>query len=269
MSGASPLYSSFSDTDVSPADVVFIDNIQLSANIGPDWWGRIREQPVSLSVYVHLRPSYLDRAGASDNVRDSVHYGKLCKALSVLSKPAMGQYFSADGHWFGVHGLARAASNVTFQFAGDAAERVHIVIVSAKLIPLTGEFVFEMSSPPSGSSLDSRVRVSLRDLVLPAIIGVNPPEREAKQRIVTSITVRENPFHPTPVDYPAIVSAVSKHIEASAYQTLEKFVLDVVRLVCLSSDAIEGVTVQAKKPSALSFADAAGVQISRERSAFV
>lgn len=58
-------------------------------------------------------------------------------------------------------------------------------------------------------------------------------------------------------------------MEASSYLTLEKFALELVRDICLSSDTIERVSVRAAKPSALAFADVAGVQICRPRSAFV
>lgn len=58
-------------------------------------------------------------------------------------------------------------------------------------------------------------------------------------------------------------------MEATSYLTLEKFVMDVVRMGCLSSDALRGVTARAQKPSALTFAHSSGVEITRERSAFL
>ncbi|KAG2344827.1 hypothetical protein BDR05DRAFT_961230 [Suillus weaverae] len=63
--------------------VVLVDTIQLTANIGADCWGRLREQSVSIIVRAHLKPSFLAISGQSDNVVDSIHYEPLTKA-SVL-----------------------------------------------------------------------------------------------------------------------------------------------------------------------------------------
>ena len=45
--------------------------------------------------------------------------------------------------------------------------------------------------------------------------------------------------------------------------------MEIVRAACLSSDRIEAVMVRAQKPSALSFARASGVQITRRRADFL
>ena len=58
-------------------------------------------------------------------------------------------------------------------------------------------------------------------------------------------------------------------MSASSYLTLEKFVLEVIRIVFLSSEVIDIVTVKAEKPSALAFAQAAGVQMTRSRAVFL
>ncbi|KAH9948502.1 Dihydroneopterin aldolase-domain-containing protein [Amylocystis lapponica] len=248
------------------ADIVFIDSIDLSANIGADWWGRDRAQPVAVSVSLHLRPSSLDTAGATDDVRASVHYGHLCKNISALVTDPTASFDGAAG-------LARAVTQVAFEMASTVAAQVHVGIASAKLVPLARKFVLEMTTPvlpgPAHLGGPPAVQVSVTDLVLPAIIGVNAPERIAKQRVVTSITVVEKAGSLVRVDYPALVAKLSKDIEASSFLTLEKFVLEIVRAVCYSSEAIDTVTVRAEKPSALSFAQAAGVQITRSRSAFV
>ena len=58
-------------------------------------------------------------------------------------------------------------------------------------------------------------------------------------------------------------------MESSSYLTLETFVMQIVKWSCMCSDRIEAVTARAQKPSALSFAESSGVQITRRRDAFV
>jgi len=254
-----------SNESIAHSDVVFVDAIELSANIGADWWGRVRAQPVRVSVYLHLQPGYLDRAGLSDNVLDSIHYGHLSKVISTLVE-------STGASFAGPHGLARAVAKSVFRFAGSVVSQTRVVVASSKLIPLASEFVLELTTPysPEEATRDlEKIQVSVNDLTLSTIIGVNPPEREAKQRVITNITICENSGATTPVDYPHLITTIAKNIEESAYLTLEKFVYEIVRTVCLSSEAVESATVRSEKPSALSFARVAGVQITRSRAAFL
>ncbi|OBZ75027.1 Folic acid synthesis protein fol1 [Grifola frondosa] len=207
--------ASFSiERDALATDVVFIDAIELSANVGADWWGRIRAQPLTVSIHLHLKSEHLDRAAKTDDVRDSVHYGHLCKAISALAD-------TPDRVFDGTAGLADAVTKVAVKLGGDAVAEVHVAVASTKLIPLAAGYALEKTTPIMG------------------------------------------PKHKP------VVPRISKDIEASAYLTLEKFVWEIIRAVCLSSDTIEMVTVRAEKPSALAFAKTAGVQISRRRSDFI
>lgn len=237
-------------------DVVLVDTIQLTANIGADCWGRLREQPVSITVHLHLKPSFLDISGQSDNVVDSIHYGHLTKAISALSESF------AD-----VRALVHEVTQKAFVLAGDNVDAVRVVIGLPKQILLANDFEVEVITPRGRDSLQQTAKVSVKDLVMPVLIGVNPPERLAKQKVITNITFYEKSgMHQ--VAYPAIIKQISEEIEQTAYHTLEKFVLHIVRSSCLASDAIEAVTTRSQKPSALSFAHSSGVEITRYRDAF-
>ncbi|KAG1750530.1 Dihydroneopterin aldolase-domain-containing protein [Suillus paluster] len=238
------------------ADVVLVDTIKLAANIGADCWGRTREQPVSITVHLHLKPSFLDVSGQSDNVADSVHYGHLTKAISELS-----------GSYTDVHALVHEVTQKAFSLAGENADAVRVVVGLSKLILLAEDFEVEVITPRGQDSLQQVAKVSVKGLVMPVLIGVNPPERLAKQRVITNITFYEKSgMHQ--VNYPAIIKQISEEIENTAYLTLEKFVLQIVRSACIASDAIEAVTTRSQKPSALSFAHSSGVEITRYRDAF-
>ncbi|KIK93312.1 hypothetical protein PAXRUDRAFT_829093 [Paxillus rubicundulus Ve08.2h10] len=243
-------------------DVVFVDTLQLSATIGKDCWGRVRDQAVLLSIYLHLTPAFLDAPARTDNVGDSVHYGHLTKAVSSRVAKRKGSYPD-------VHALVDDATEVAFELAGAPADAIRVVVQLPKQILLADGFDVEVTTPKGGAARDGRTVVRVKGLVLPVLIGVNPPERLAKQRVLTNITFFERAGVGSVVDYPEIVKKMSAEIDKTDFETLEKFVLEIVRTGCLASEAIDGVTVRCQKPSALSFAQSSGVEITRRRDAFV
>jgi FolB domain-containing protein len=186
----------------SPTDIVFINAIELSANVGPDRWGRARPQPVLVSVYLHLRSSYLVRAGESDHVEDSVHYGHLSKAISNIVE--------ADNTFSSVGGLVDVATKVAFELAGEAAVAVKVVVDFRQMLLVADELSVEVTTPAATSSRDAPARVTVKDMLLTTIIGVNPPERKAKQRVIINIVFFEIPRNHSPIDYQKIVTQISK-----------------------------------------------------------
>jgi FolB domain-containing protein len=185
-------------------DVVFVNALQLTADVGLDCWNRQRAQPVYISVYVNLHTSYLSTAGRSDNVQDSINYGTLSKAITTLVEKKSGSSFDD------IDGLINAVTREAYALAEKAATEVRVEIELPKLILLAGSFHVEVATPPDiDVSLVPR-KVVIEDLIFPVIIGVNPPERNAKQRVVISMIVLERPpGAQLPLDYPAIVSRLS------------------------------------------------------------
>lgn len=292
-------------------DIVFVDSLQVNTNLGPDCWSKTRPQPTLISVYLYLRESFLDKAGETDDVADSVHYGHLAKAITALvDAQSRGDVQFGEG----VDGLADAVTEEAFKLAGEAAAEVRVVVSFPKMILLAGGCSIEVCTlavPPGiGKGRGTRTKkVTVHDLVLATIIGVNPPEREAKQRVITNLVfyeeregerfariLNELNMHKEgqerPVDYARIVGGLAKvrklffrmldldrvyralllaqDIEESSYLTLEKFVREVARKACLAESArgVQAVTVRAQKPSAISFADSSGVEITRTRASF-
>ncbi|KAH6901563.1 Dihydroneopterin aldolase-domain-containing protein [Coprinopsis sp. MPI-PUGE-AT-0042] len=257
-------------TNVAQAtDKVFIDTLRIStANIGQDCWGKSRPQPLELSIYLHLQPSFLNKSGTSDDVVDSVHYGHLTKAISSLidSKSTASDGSERKNAFDGIDGLVKEVSEEAFKLAGDAAAEVRVVVNAPNLILLAGDFIVDTTIAKNergeGSPL-GRV-VSIRDLTIPVIIGVNPPERLAKQKVVTDLIFYENA--PVPhLEYQMVVADLVKDIEVSEFLTIEKFVMEIAKKACLSLPSCEAVTVRSQKPSALTFARYSGVEITRRR----
>ena len=256
------------------SDVVFIDGLQLSADVGSDCWGRRRPQPVIVSVYLHLQPEYLTRSGELDDVQDSVHYGHLAKAVTALVA-------SPDAQFGSVGELASAVTDTGFKLAGEAAREIRVRVEMPKMVLLAGNFAVEVVTVAGSRAEDGSRSATVTDLSLSAIIGVNPPERKAKQRVLMTVVFRERNGLGSTVDYPSIVAQISEvglcpsharstlthsdqHIEASSYLTLEKLVHQVAQMALSSTPAFISVTVRAQKPSALSFARCSGVEITRE-----
>ncbi|KAJ8489163.1 hypothetical protein ONZ45_g13685 [Pleurotus djamor] len=180
-------------------DKVFVDTLQLSGTVGKDCWGRLKPQQVTISIYLHLKPLFLDRAGLSDDVRDSVHYGHLTKSITNIVQSDTAAFKSVDD-------LARALVKEASKLAGDAAVEVRLIIGLPKFILMANGFEVDWTSSSTERT------VSVKDLILYVIIGVNPPEREAKQRVIVNISVMDSIGQDgqDDVDYTLVVNMVQK-----------------------------------------------------------
>lgn len=119
--------------------------------------------------------------------------------------------------------------------------------------------------------------VRIHNLRLVTIIGVNTIERLHKQNVILGLTLYKTsesfgvnkvstPGFDKAYDFRAVVQRVSDHVEDSSYKTVEAFVTSVAQVVCEAG--VWKVTVRAEKPSALTFADAAGVEVTRTKEYF-
>ena len=188
------------------SDVVFIDSLHVSANIGPDCWNRDRSQPIDISVYLHLKESYLDCAGASDNVLDSVNYSDLTKKVSnfikIKSESETPGFSSPDE-------LIHDVTELAFELAGQAAAAVRVVVGVPKMILLAAGFSVDITTANDQARACATKQVLIKDLVLPVIIGVNPAERKSKQRVKVNIIFHENTSSSSPaavVNYQQVVA---------------------------------------------------------------
>jgi dihydroneopterin aldolase len=192
----------------SRSDVVFVDTLCLSADIGPDCWGRVRPQPIEITVYLHLKPAFLHAAGESDDVVDSVHYGHLTKAISALIES---KYANDSSGFKGTDDLIRAVTACAFELAGEAALEVRVVLGIPKMILLASGFTVDVVAEKIGSAFAVvSKKISVEEIVVPMIIGVNPPEREEKQRVLVHITFHEDPSFSKNIDYSRIISKLFK-----------------------------------------------------------
>ncbi|RAL08208.1 dihydroneopterin aldolase [Aspergillus homomorphus CBS 101889] len=103
------------------------------------------------------------------------------------------------------------------------------------------------------------------------ILGVNSHERVEKQAVIVSLEFKgpgQLPWGSTVVNtYQAMTRAVAERVEATTFQTVEALATFVARIVTVEFGN-ERVTVLVQKPSALSFVERSGVQITRSQSFF-
>ena len=245
-----------------------------------DSWSRPKPQPVHLSLYLKTSVAL---AGSTDHLPYSIHYGHVCKSVTNLVTTST---FSSLEHL--AESIARLALGeelhgewvqviVEKPRALLRADAAGISIVRRKKkVDDTGFQTFVGGVEVEAGRED---RVFIKGLRLVTVIGVNPWEREEAQNVTVNLTLHKPtpttaltdsgaapPFDPA-YDFRTVVKAVSSYVEKSTYKTVEALVTSVALVACRKC-GIEKVTVSVEKPSALTFADCAGVEITRHRSFF-
>jgi D-erythro-7,8-dihydroneopterin triphosphate epimerase len=112
-------------------------------------------------------------------------------------------------------------------------------------------------------------RIEIRDLLLRAIIGVNPDERINRQDVLLNIELdadlrpaaRSDDIHDA-VNYRTIAKEVIELVEGSEHQLVETLA-EAVAALCLRDKRVKRVRVSLQKPGALRFAASVGVTIER------
>lgn len=117
-------------------------------------------------------------------------------------------------------------------------------------------------------------RVFIRKLETYCILGLNPWERETKQKVRLDIAM-EYDCRPAAqrddvqlaVDYRAVAKAVLELVENSSFYLVEALAEAVASLILQQQPGVEAVTVTLSKPGAVRFAKDVGVTIQRRRAA--
>lgn len=199
----------------------------------------------------------------------SIHYGLVCKAVTQLVE--------SGGHKF--RSLEHLAEDVAQLALGQlTGEWVKIMIEKPRALlraDAAGIEIVRKKVAGAVMEVEGKDRVFIKNLRCVTILGVNPWEREDRQHVIVNLVLHKPnrssaatavEFDPH-YDFRTAAKKALAHIEASSYLTVEAFVTEVAKALCLDC-GIEKVTVRAEKPSALTFAKAAGVEVTRERSFF-
>ncbi|KAJ7212197.1 tetrahydrobiopterin biosynthesis enzymes-like protein [Mycena pura] len=244
-----------------PRDTIIIHDLRVSGTVGPDRWGKTRPQPIVLSIHVEAS---LVAAGATDDVADSVHYGNLAK--DVIKR-------IQDASFANLFELAEIVAHLALEMD----KRVEAVGIDARALnqflqadALGVEIRRSRTAAGSDSASDADADVSvIHNLRTTVIIGVNPPEREAKQTVLLNLRFHALDWLKATAtqSWQDIHAILLKAIESTNFLTLEAFATAVAQAAC-QIDGVDGVTVRAQKPSALTTAHSSGVEITRNRAFF-
>ncbi|KAE8382974.1 dihydroneopterin aldolase domain protein [Aspergillus bertholletiae] len=114
-------------------------------------------------------------------------------------------------------------------------------------------------------------KFEIRGIQCYCILGINPWERVEKQAVDVSLTFKGHGLQEwgsTVVDvYQELVRHVAERVESTSFQSVEALAMFIARIVTVEFGNNE-VTVLVEKPSALSFVDGSGLEITRSRSFF-
>ena len=276
-------------------DIIVVKRLEVRMIVGVDNWERVQAQTVTIDARVHTDVS---KAGISDHLPHSIHYGILVKQLEAHC--ATHRYRSLEAL---AEGLAKVcifvlhapkvtlnvekprsllhAASAGVQIARTAADYMlgDVHPIPSNVDPT--QHLDELRlSPASTLALDDKVIV--RDLIINTIIGVNPWEREDKQNVKLNLVVysglsRAKEAHNSTVglvdvvnkqhNYRTIVRSISAYVAASSYKTVESLATSIARVAVLQNK-VEKVRVSVDKPSAIMFASSAGVEVERTREFF-
>ncbi|RUS23549.1 hypothetical protein BC938DRAFT_474968 [Jimgerdemannia flammicorona] len=285
----------------SRMDKILIKNLVVRTIIGVDSWERIKRQPVTINLCLHTD---IQNAGKSDHVTKSIHYGLLTKAVEKFAESANFRSVEALAHSilkicindFGaVEATVRVekprallhAAAAGVEITRTAEDLAHILEEEEKRVAAAAaatapseagqvSAIKDASDAPTDGSRSgngSHDTIFVKDLQLSTIIGVNPWEREEKQVVILNLTIYPS-FRTADLqadhvqrshNYRTIVRTITRHVEASAYKTIEAIVT-AVAWIALEKCHVSRITVRIEKPSALVFAETAGVEITRDRS---
>ncbi|QDT39290.1 dihydroneopterin aldolase [Stratiformator vulcanicus] len=114
-------------------------------------------------------------------------------------------------------------------------------------------------------------QVIIKDLLLRAIIGINPDERIKKQDVLINITLDcdcgpagQSDAIDDAVNYRTISKRTIDLVENSEFFLVEKMAAQIAA-ICLEDDRVTTATVKVEKPTAVRFAASVGVVITRSR----
>jgi len=126
-----------------------------------------------------------------------------------------------------------------------------------------------MPERPRGLVLD---QIHIRDLLVHAIIGINPGERVNPQDVLINATLyvdtrqaAESDDMNDSVNYSTITKAMYAHTESAAPGLVEKLAGDLVRICFETDDRIQEIELTVEKPGAVTFTRSVGVTIRRSR----
>jgi len=166
------------------SDMIYLRNLHLNAVIGPDRWHRSgRSQPVILSIQLKYD---LLKAAAKDDVAKTLNYGTLCQEVIEF-------FIDNTGTWV-LHEFAFQVCRLLMDWMfkvtrAEQERRVRVEILLPKgALRVEGGLGVELLM--TGTNVDSQF-LTVKELKVPCIIGVNSHERVEKQTVVIDLKMND------------------------------------------------------------------------------
>lgn len=232
-------------------DYIFLENLQLNGKVGlsafsfPD-----KSFPLSISIKIKTEPVE-DNSDAY-----SISYGDVCREITAITD---------KGTFARLEDLSAAI--ILARSVKDAWQSLQVQKKGGML--RAENEMFEIFP-------DGRARSSITGIRLGCIIGVYPHEREKKQDVVINLTMLRGNWAADRgrlgnaievEDYKrTMIDAMSVYVEKSSFKTVEALAQAICSLsLSVLPGSVEAIEVRVSKPSALVFAEHAGVCVTRTR----
>ncbi|KAJ3326466.1 trifunctional dihydropteroate synthetase [Blyttiomyces sp. JEL0837] len=261
-------------------DKIVVRNLQVRNILGVDAWERSKKQPLTITLIIYTD---ISKSGGHDLLSDSINYGTVTKAVEKFSETS--KYRSLEALAIGI---ARTcifdcgADLVTVRIEKPRA-LLHSVGAGVEITRSRKEIeetnLIQKPMMETSATLVEDVEgddaIFIRELGLQTIIGVNAWERLDRQRVLIDMKIhlafqtalllgdRVPKMH----NYRSITRSVTNFVENSDYKTVEALATGIAKILICKCHAPK-VTVSVRKPSALVFAESAGIEITRDRSFF-
>ncbi|KAI7854304.1 Dihydropteroate synthase-like protein [Circinella umbellata] len=252
-------------------DKILLKNLVLKNVTGVDSWQRLKSQPVIINVWLYTD---ITAAGNSDHVTSSIHYGHVTKAITQLTEKSTFKSIEELGHAIVHLGCVDFGAERTTVKVEQPKALLHAAAAGVQLSRTKQDYEGledkkQVVTTGTVSGLGKEDIVFVKDMRLSTIIGVNPWEREEKQVVVVNLTVypseqREGEESNKSYHMRTMVRTLARYIEASDYKTVEAFAVAVAR-IAIEKCHVNKIRVQLEKPSAILFADASGIEVTRDR----
>ncbi|KAL8732872.1 MAG: hypothetical protein Q9166_002473 [cf. Caloplaca sp. 2 TL-2023] len=250
-------------------DTIYLRNLNISAVIGPDAWGRKdKAQPIILNIRLKIDTT---TSSTSDDINDTFSYGQMCKEItSQIDRKTFNNLqhlitilttFAA--FWPGEDTKLQALAPKALLRVEGGLEVTHSIRKKDR---------YEENGVPQVRHVDTR-SYSIKGLKLACIIGVNKHERLMKQSVNVDLRIpaidprtfeaKEGPSE----NWRTLVNRVCEVVEYSSFETLEALAARIAK-TALDSFPVQEITVSVEKPSALTFVEGAGVEITRRKESY-
>jgi FolB domain-containing protein len=170
-------------------DVIKLQDLTVSANIGPDCWGRDRSQPLLISVSFYTDES---NGGLTDDIKDCLDYSTLAKKVLV--------FFERNTQFSSMMKLALdLGPSLRKKYSDNSVRAVDLIFKAPKAALRAEETVLKTTFTDNAVGF---VDLLFKGIQMALIIGVNAAERDAKQRVSVAIHLRLRPtYEEAALDY--------------------------------------------------------------------